>query len=562
LICNEHFTLTSDGNCQQNCIEGTTFFDPKENKCVACKACKNCYEKGDTICSFCDICNRDCDLKFSQISNSQFILSSKEVIFPETQKLKYSIIKETLDKQKIKIESSYNQVVFDFSQMSSNYDPITIALHKENLITKQCKLFRDIPLFFPPTLKKPMMSSNLSNIINKTHSISQEVYKQGLIFSSVFSSTSSNFSSLILLLMVNNLYGYSFIQRPSVMGLTSIVHDLNRFENKNFDNYFPLTKISGTYFSLKTGEVTIQMLPLLSLTLFLSLLIILFYVLFMFSYLNIKEQQIKELAPAFMKKRMDREFMKKFFKVYSKKLSYEKMVQINDYFKEMKKRIQSSKPKKMFRRFFRKLNKNKNRILFSFLQISAVQLAHLTAKSTKMLIMIGPLVPLVLLTFLYFFVLTCLCSISLFTLESHQMLYEKYLEERDVKSLEEYHFIMLNLPYVIFIILYTYFQVFYGTQASEETSFIVSFFILMACYSAECYLNKKLLNYCFTRVIISFPVILIHIVNMVQSEELFSVISDVMLVYINLSTLSLIVYDLYFKPISSYVEDLIENHRK
>ena len=409
---------------------------------------------------------------------------------------------------------------------------------------------------FLPRASTPVLDSKEQKMLSQGLTITNVIFENSLFISSTTSS-SGNFNFLILLLIVNNLYQYSFLREPPVSGLTSIVHDLNKLDNFTSNKNYPLGTRLGIHFSVRYKESNIKVLRLVSPLLFYSVLVIVLFLTFIYINSNKEEEQIKELAPLFLRRRMDRVFMKKFFKVYKKKLGLEKMHQINDYFRRTKRKIKSSKFTKFFRRWLRKLYKKKFHLVFSFFQIYSIQLSHLAAKSAKILVRAEASLTMMSLSMAYHLLIAFFFSISFFALEKYGSLLDFFILNRDDVKIEEYFVFKLNLPSICFNILYVYVSVFFGSEMTSEVLVLFILCLFVLTYSVECLLNAEFRSYCLARMVINFPLVFIPFAVLIEDKDFYVLASDCLLCYLNFSTIIFIGYELACKPIQKKIDKLI-----
>ena len=125
------------------------------------------------------------------------------------------------------------------------------------------------------------------------------------------------------------------------------------------------------------------------------------FVYFSFFFTTKTEIQVKELYPLFLKNHMNKPFMRRFFKVYSKKISREKMILIQQHFKNIKQILKTSRVNLYRRNLFRFVYNGRYKLVFMFFQSVCIELVHLCVKCSKMMLVVPTSLGFVSLTFVY-----------------------------------------------------------------------------------------------------------------------------------------------------------------
>ena len=559
LKCFENYVLDFSNICRKKCEHGLSYFSEYYKKCVSCNQCNFCYSKGLTECSSCNLCKRKCKIDFRSNSIYSFSLVSDQVIFPIKEELSYSMIPNI--KSEVDIKHNRNTLTFYISPENPVSTKVATILHKKNLITKKCSLERDILVLFPFPESVPKDLPKIEYYFFKASTFVSVIYQSGIVIASM-TPFFSNINSLVFLVNTNQMFTYSFVKKTPSTGIYAYLSKLIRKDNVRRSMHYPIPQSMGIYYLQKTFESNIISVKIFSYFFFVCLVVILLYVYLEFFHKNKEDEEVKELEYLFMDRRMDRDFMQRFFRVYSQKISHQKMYRINNFFRRTKKKIESSILKKKLRAVIRSIYKNRNHLVFFTLQVYGIRLSHLCAKSSKLLGKFTNSFALILLCFGYHMILGVLLFISYTKYLYHSFFVDKYLYQKDLFSLKEFFVLSMNIYSLIFCMVYTYLIVFFGDLLAAKTLNCIGIFLLLVTYCLDTTYNRRFPCYIILKLFHNFTTIVIIAFSKVDQRDFFADLSDLMFLFVNVSTVVVQIYCLSTNYVKRKVKEFIKENER
>ena len=375
LKCNSNYKLNQQSQCQEKCVQGITYFDFQSKKCVPCSKCDDCNSNSKKNCSSCNICQRKCHLEFIRESARVLTLLSDDVVFPGSTDLNVSFF----PKSNISIHSFGNKISFVLPLAS---DFVQAVVHIKNLVFKSCTLNSDISLILSPSEKSLYLNYNDIKNISTALKYSSGIVQSIVLISSI--GPDPYFINIIVeLLNMNALFIYSTIKSPPQTGLTYYNHLLNILDNFERDDFALFSFNQELAYSVKINEINIKCVPFVAFEIVFCLLAIAIFVFLKKFDKNKDDEKVIELFPLFVKHSLNKKYMKKFFKIYRKKLSTEKMNMIILFLNRAKRKNNTSNVRKKMRHYLRLFSANKYKFLFVCFEINCVHLSHLAVKSAR-----------------------------------------------------------------------------------------------------------------------------------------------------------------------------------
>ena len=550
ILCLPDYIKTPNNTCKKDCNQ-LEYFDTKSNKCKACQSCEFCWLGTATDCSSCDLCKQKCQIHFARVSKKKFVFSSPGIIFPKVSEIRFT----SPSKQSIEIFVSDNKLVFHLLQHTTT----KIYLDSTSFTRKLCHLPVTVPLLIS-SIDSSLLSDQVKmTTISRILSYTKKSSKAGLVLLGI-SPQSVNYSSLILMMNLNSLYWYSLINNPPVNGVSYFLHKLIFYENLESALRSPFNQKYALYAALKTNEFNIRIEPILSLTLYVTLFMVFVFVYFSFFFTTKTEIQVKELYPLFLKNHMNKPFMRRFFKVYSKKISTEKMILIQQHFKNIKQILKTSKANLYRRKCFRFVYNGRYKIMFMFFQSICIGLIHLCVKCSKMKVIVPVSGGFILLTFLYHILLTVFICIILFRIEELSHFLPLYVKRSKFEYIKEYIFFCTNAPFIFFSMLYVYVVFLFSNLLSSDFVFLV---LLISYLTSLTFEVKKLgmaKKYILVRMLSNVPVFLVFQTANLRSIGNDSVINDFLIVFLNLWKVFVLIYEVRTKMYDDIADRIIEKY--
>jgi hypothetical protein len=452
--CENKFNLTPNNTCVAQCRTSTEYFNQFTSTCELCLSCAFCHSPlASTIsCPSCSKCLPECIFSFIKINSSEFKLVSKDLNFT------HALIQNKSKLVDFKI-SPY-EIKFN---VQNSFKSSEIKISSQSIGQRSCRMTpENIILRFP--LNPPMITNiSAGKTIALTHSL--------IMTSCILTSNVLNPYISYLMHIINDefLLLYTFIPGTGSSGFTSFLNSLfqNRIEYEIVD--YPLY----LYVEFRSYLYNITYVSFLST----KLITIIFYfvVLFLltFFYRSKQEQQVFEFFPLFKSKCMDKQFMKKFFKSFKKKVSTKKTNMIILYLNNKKKILNASK----FRKFWSKILKliYKTRFLSGYiiLRLGGLTLTHLMAKSIRFLMHSPKKLSLHILCYFYHF---SFCALFFLVIERFLILKEniKFLiKKKKIKYLIEYINYMNNLGYTVYEFGFVYLLILFAGKISFDFIFVI-----------------------------------------------------------------------------------------
>ena len=549
--CEKGFTLDPQNKCKKRCESIASFYSSEHKKCLPCSSCELCFDKKPTDCSPCLLCQRACKLNFGIQSASSFFLESPDIIFPKSRNLEYIFVPEV----PVKVSSHHNSL--QFLATEDTRVPSSFVLDPGSLTLRHCKLTRNLMVTVP--VLNGDHQRDLTDRISDANQVLSTVFKSAVTLTSV-TPLSSRFNFLAHLVITNQVFSYSFVKRTPLSGAYFYVSRIIRRDNIERQMHLPLSHKEGLYALFRKSHLNIMSVKLLSLFLLFCVAVICLFLLLHFCYLSRKDEQVRELEHLFIKRRMDRKFMKNFFRVFAKKISRGKMVQINDFFRSTKRKIQSSKLDKILRRSLRFVYKKRFGLVFTMLEIHGIPLAHLCAKSVSLCVHLGCSWSLLLLGTLYHLLLGGLLFTAHFGYSTHPLFLEKYVHERDKTRLKEYFTFRINIFSILFSLAYIYMIVLFGHALSFRVLSPVAFAMLYVCFLLDTVLKKPLFGFVASKFLVNFLGLLILMCFPVEGRDVYSLLSDSLFLVVNLATIGVQLYFSCGGYIDHRVDQFIEEN--
>ena len=542
--CADGFFINASKHCQKDCLQKKYFYDAESKSCVNCSACEFCYDTKDHPCESCEVCEQDCSLSFIKKSKTEFLLTSPDIVFPEESKVLVTYLPEPPGLPTIHTKS--NQLAFTMVPDKTQDFEIKTVIHKHVLKTRQCTLKSDIMILISLPASEPFFSSEQAKKISTGLAFTQRGAESAALISSL-TPQSLNTNSVILVLNLNLLFSYSFLVKPPRNGLSMYFNRISRSNNFVPTSLVPLSRVEITYAKVKTSETNIKVLPLVSLHFFVSFFLVLLFVYFRFFYLFEEDLKVKELFPLFLKRRMDREYMRRFFQVYSRKISRDKMNMIIRFLRRTKIKIKSSKVQRFLRRQVRNVYTRRYSLVFFAFQSFCIELGHISAKTLNLLKLFPRSLSLYLFGSLYHCFIGFYCFLLVSRVKEHKQLIVKYLRDNNQKMIEEYILISNNLPFAVFSLVYVYCLVFLINKIQPVFMEMVCFSLFVASVFFERlnpFVPKK---YLVLKILCNFPVLIVlHFAS--SSDELSNTFFfDFFFLYVNVSRVGLYVYEFFAK---------------
>ena len=531
--CQKGFTLDPQKKCKKRCESVASFYSSQYQKCVPCSTCELCYKKKPTDCSSCLLCQRACQLDFGIQSASSFFVESPDIIFPDSSELEYFFE----PKVPVRVSSLHNSLQFVATE--DTRVPSSFVLDPGSLTLRHCKLTRNLMVTVP--VLNGDHQRDLTDRISDANQVLSTVFKSAVTLTSV-TPLSSRFNFLAHLVITNQVFSYSFVKRTPLSGVYFYVSRIIRRDNLKRQGHFPLSHEEGLYILFRKSHLNIMSVQLIPRFILFCVASIAVFLSLHFCYLRRKDEQVKELEHLFIKKRMDRKFMKNFFRVFAKKISRGKMVQINDFFRSTKRKIRSSKLDKTLRRSLRFVYKRRFCLVFDVIQIYGIPLSHLCAKSVSLCVNLGCSWSLLILGTLYHLLLGGLLFIPHFGYSTHALYLEKYVHERDKTRLKEYFTFRINIFSILFSLAYIYLVVLFGDALSFNVLSPVAFALLYVCFLLDTALNKPFFGFVASKFLVNFLGLLVLMCFPVEGRDVYSLLSDSLFLVVNLATIGVQLY--------------------
>ena len=541
LLCeSSHSLWTRDQGviCAPNCRAGFSYFDPEAVDCLSCSECKFCGL--ESPCSSCDICEQSCDTFLVSERTNQHSLISRNVDFSK------AVVEHLMPSEGKSIKEFKFQDKIVFALKTDKDFVFSIRIRADSLKTFNCSIKKDILLELPGVSELSIFDIKGIKIL---HSIGSNIKKMTLGFSLITSMFSCNnlVQSLVYLSSVSSLYSYTFIlDKGDKFGLSGVITTLNKMSILSETIFFPLSKLQVFWAFQKFNEFNINYVSLNS---YQVIVIVLFFTIYFLSYECTSGSDDAELSkewfPYFLKNRMDKQFMKSFFKKLRKKTSADTCNQIIRFLRKTKRKIQSNKLQKMLRKLNRTLRKRRYKFIFLIFCLFYQELAHLSAKSIRYYYLFPEEKMLLAYCWIFHSISGGILLLVISRADALSKQLHFFVTYKEEDQLEEYfdyaRFLFLNL----FSFIFVYFLVLLSGRVSVELC--VAFFFLLSVVLGL--VEKRYLyfdpSYLKIRFLIKITVIMSLVIN--SSGVISSVYSDLIFVLLQLFGFFLSIYSAVVK---------------
>ena len=550
LKCTDSHQLDSDSLCAKTCQAGMTYFDPASNKCLPCTSCEFCRTVMPTLCASCDVCKRPCQFEFTRVSGASVALSSNDVVWPDASAVRITVFSD-LD---VDVTVHNKSLILG---LPKSFADVGAVVHTAGLTLRQCSLSSDLPLLLSYVDGSEFFDSRQAEVVSQTLEYSGSVTRGGLVLSAL-TPQSVSLNSVIVLINLNMLFSYSCIARPPCSGFSYYLHRLSRTSNIKMALISTMRRNEALLFSESIGEFNVKVLPLVSATLLMCVAALGVFWYLSCCFKSLLDQQVQELFPLFRGRHMDKAFMKCFFKIYRKKLSTTKMNLIVKYFRQTKQVLQSSRLTRYVRRLMRRVYKRRFTLVFFVLQSSCIDLAHVSAKYTKLFKVTQATLALYALACAHHILLATLFSICWLRFRELHHFLSLYVKKGKRHFLREYVLLSSNIIFTLFTIVYVYLSMLFGNQVNAMAMFVILFGVYACSVLLELHYSIMSPRYLMFRMLCNVPVLAVLHFCGVQERVRQSLFLDAMFVYLNVSRVVIFLYELIARVDERSVEAIIE----
>ena len=511
LLCKSSHVLFSEKHltiCVPICLPGYMYLDPVSKQCLNCSKCQSCQPKFG--CSSCDSCKRRCEFTFVKVNKKQFSLSSVNVDFS---KAKWSTESPEFQSA-LSANISGTRIIFGIKNAVDHV--FRVRIDWSSLRSFDCSVQQDVYLELASVTSFSLLNSKTFRFLYSIGSNAKAIVLS-LTFASSFFSYSNLMQMLIYISTSSSLFSYSFVFDSSdKTGFSGAISQLNRTSIILEKIKYPLDKKESFWGLYKLNGFYVNYVSINSFLLGLLVIFWVYYLAFSFPHKSKHEEKSKEWFQYFLARRMDRPFMKRFFRKLQRKTNSETCNHIVRFLRKTKRKINSGFCHKFFRKCKRFFQRKKFDFAFAIFSLFNQELAHLSAKSIRYYNLFHEHKVLIFYCFLFHFCLIgFLFALAMRVHELNRSLMDLVKHGRD-SQLEEYFGYVRYLGIYLFSTWLVYFLILLSGRVSVEAFSI--FCVLFALVLGT--IEKKLFYFAQTFVMLKFSIVLVLIGTLLVNSDL------------------------------------------